>query len=231
MFKTKLKIAFSLVIALFGTMVFAQESGKTLQIMIAGKNSEIAVFPEDNYLFAGSRNRIKITSKNRQISKVILAGGTITGKDSIYIAEIRTGDKTILSVYEKSSGGKEKLVFNKEYRIVPPPNVNFNGVQNDSAIDNLSLMGGFLKANYALGKGAKITSFKMPILKNGILVTDSVEGNRLSKNMRNYINSIKNGSVIYIEDIKYADPYGEVKTIPVLRLFLIEHEKPLNFQF
>lgn len=71
----------------------------------------------------------------------------------------------------------------------------------------------------------------LPILKNGMLVTDSVEGNRLSKNMRNYINSIKNGSVIYIEDIKYADPYGEVKTIPVLRLFLIEHEKPLNFQF
>ena len=231
MFKTKLLIAFVLVIPLFKSKAFAQEPGKDLQITISSKNSEITVFPEDNYLFAGSRNRIKITSKNGQISKVMLAGGTITGKDSIYIAEISTGNKTLLSVFEKSSGGKEKLVFNKEYRIVPPPNLNFNGVQNDSAIDNLSLMGGFLKANYALGRGAKVVSFKMSILKNGILVTDSVEGNRLSKDMRKYVNSIKNGSVIYIEDIKYADPYGEVKTIPVLRLFLIEHEKPLNFQF
>ncbi len=88
-----------------------------------------------------------------------------------------------------------------------------------------------MKANYELGRGAKILSFKMPIQKEGVLITDSVQGNRLSKDMRNYINNTKNASVVYFEDIKYADPYGEIKTIPVLRLFLIEHERPMQIKF
>lgn len=223
------KLLFLAILA-FDTVVFAQESKKTLQIVVSGNNSDIVVFPDDDILFAGSKNRIKITSVNGPLSKVVLAGGTISGKDSIYIAEITTGDKTLLSVYVKS-GGKEKLVFNKEYRIIPVPQVNFNSVKNDSVIDKLSLNGGFLKANYTLGRGAKIISFKMPITKDGIFVTDSVLGNRLSNDMRRHVTSLRDGSVVYIEEIKYSDPYGEIKTIPLFRLFLIDHERPMQFQF
>jgi hypothetical protein len=207
----------------------AQVKEKPLQITVVANNSSITVFPEDNYLFQGSRNRIKIIMKSGQISKVTLMGGTITGTDSMYIAEVNGSDKALLSVYEKTSGGKEKLVFNKEYRIVPYPMANFNGVRNDSVIDKLSLMGGFLKANQSLGPGVKITSFKMLIEKDGKFALDSIQGNRLSKEMRLYINRMRNGSVALIEEIKYTDPYGEEKTIPALRLFVVEAEKPTGF--
>ncbi len=210
-------------------MAMAQVKETPLQITVVANSPNISVFPADNYLFMESKNRIKVRISNGEISKVTFAGGTISGADSIYIVEVSTGGKALLSVYEKTSTGREKLAFNKEYLIVPYPQANFNGVRNDSLIDKLSLMGGFLKANNSLGYGIKIISFKMLIEKEGKFMMDSIDGNRLSKEMRMYVNRLRNGSVALIEEIKYVDPYGAEQIIPALRLFVVEPEKPIMF--
>lgn len=212
--------------------VAQQDTSKILHYVVKGSSTNYRIFPVDNYLFVGCRNKIKITTigKNK-IAEVKITNGTITKTaiDSIYVITNLIPGTALLSIYETGKDGKKKLVvMNKEYNVVDYPKLNYNGTKCDSVITRLMLNGGMMYAVYdkKLGR-VEVAGYKMDILENGKYITDSTTNNRVSKKMRAYIYNLKEGSIVYIKDVKYYLADGTLKVDPIFRLFIgKDEEKP-----
>lgn len=209
---------------------FAQKSQSTvLNYVVKVNSSNYRIFPEDNYLFVDKKNCIKLSIKGKNnISSIKVSNGRIvkTKVDTVYIIDNVKGGICLLSLYEKAKNGKNKLIQNKQYKVVDYPIISINNVKSDSSISKLLLCGGIVKARYdRLGIEAQVIGFKMDIFENDSFVTDSSTNDRLTKKMRLYVNGLKEGSLVYIKDVKYVKANGTMKTDPIFRLFLGKEEK------
>ena len=209
---------------------FAQKSQTTvLNYVVKANSSNYRIFPEDNYLFVGKKNCIKILIKGKnKISTIKVSNGRIlkTKIDTVYIIDNLKAGICLLSMYEKAKNGKNKLIQNKQYKVIDYPIISINNVKSDSSISKLLLCGGIVKARYdRLGIEAQVVGFKMDILENDTFITDSSTNDRLTKKMRLYVNTLKEGSLVYMKDVKYVKANGTMKIDPIFRLFLGKEEK------
>jgi hypothetical protein len=227
-----MKKIISLILLFISLKSFSQNSND-LKFKVVATQGKVKIFPEDNFLFVDHRNKIKIRlTGSGVISEVMLQGGSIKGNDSLYIARVTSGEKALLSVYETLPGGKKVLAATKQYIIIQNPEVTVNGVGNDSTIDKLSFAGGRVKGKYnSIQNRPQVISFKMSMLKGQEFVNDSVTGDRFSKPMRLYIDSRKNGDLVYLTDIKIKGVDNKVTVYPALRLFVVDYTNPLQFGF
>jgi len=210
-------------------LFFAQnDTNKVLKYTVKSSGATYKIFPEDNYLFVDSRNKIKIiTSDKIKKYELKITNGMITksNNDSIYIITNTIAGPALLSIFEVDKNNKRKLVMNKEYKVIGYPQLMWNGVKSDSVITRLMLNGGkFYAIDKKVGR-LEVESFKMDILYNGEFTTDSVIGNRVSPKMRKYITDIKEGSIVYIKDVKYHTLNGKLKVEPIFRLFIGKNEE------
>ena len=227
---TKIKILLPIILLSFNCIA-QQDTSKILHYIVKGSSTNYKIFPEDNYLFVECRNKIKITATGKnKISEVKITNGTITKTaiDSIYVITQLIPGTALLSIYETGKDGKKKVIMNKEYIVVDYPKLNYNGTRCDSVITRLMLNGGMLYAVYDKKLGRiDVAGFKMDILENGKITTDSTTGNRVSKKMRAYVYNLKEGSIVYIKDVKYYKADGTLKVEPIFRMFIgKDEEKP-----
>jgi hypothetical protein len=188
--------------------------------------------PADGYLFAGSKNRLRICNSRKAKFEVKASNGKVTRvNDSTFVIEgLATTGATLLSCFEPETGGKKKLVVNKPFTVVPYPRVKFAGVACDSAMPAIMLAAGSMGVYYkSIGKKMPVTGFKMEMFEKGKFTLDSTSGNRLSKKMLDYVSKIKPGSLVYLSDVHYKDPNGNEHTEPVFRVFIVPDKAVLKF--
>ncbi len=216
------------------TSVYGQkDTSGLLKYKIKAAKQAFEIFPPDNYLYKECRNKIKIVSRSgSKIARVSVNGGTLFRKnDSIYYLDHLQGKELLLSVYSATAKG-EKPELNKQYVIVPYPRLDFGGVKSDSAIVKPLLEGGMMSAHYdAVGKMSKVVSFKMDILSKGEFIKDSVMGNKLNARMREYVEKLPKGALVYFKDINYINPKGMIQSIPIFRVFVIAEDRTTLFGF
>jgi hypothetical protein len=220
---------FAYSVIFISTLSYAQKDSTTLKYKVKAPKSAYEIFPLDNYLFSECPNKIKIVSRSGgKIAEVKINAGMLskTKNDSIYIIDNLIGEKMLLSVYALTKDGKKKIVLNKQYTIVPYPKLQFGGVKSDSAIIKPLLAGGKMSVEYeGFNSYSKIVSFKMDILSEGKFIQDSSSTDRLTQKMRDYIKTMREGSIAYFKDVKYVNAKGRVQNVPIFRLFVIEDEK------
>lgn len=200
---------------------------------VRSASSDYRFTPADGYLFAGSKNRLKITNDGKRKFEVRIVGATIkkAGNDSMFEIDgfIKPGN-TLLCIYETGAKRKKKAVLNKPISVIAYPKARFGGVRCDSAISALRLATSTFSVHYpALKMKVPVTSFKMELYEKGRFTLDSSSGNRLSKKMLAYVEKLKPGSIVYLTDIRYKDPNGNEHTETVFRAFIIPDNKTLKF--
>jgi hypothetical protein len=219
---------------LFSFSTYAQKTktDSVTHYKVKFSNGDYKFFPEDGYLFIGSKNKLKITNTKVVKFEVKLTNGSITKSvDSVFTIEgLSNSGVTLLSVFETDANGKNKLVLNKPFTVVSFPKVKFGGVACDSAMPAFMLAVGTMSVYYkSINKKVPVTSFKMEFYENEKFVLDSSANNRLSKKMMAYVEKLKPGSLVYLSDIKYKDPNGAEHAEPIYRVFIIKDKEIVKF--
>ncbi len=201
----------------------------TYVFKVVSPKLNIAVLPDRDELFIGLQNKLKIRiSKGFKISKVTLDGGTITGKDSSYCAIVKEGLHAILSVYVTGTNGTEKLGMTKSFKIsqLPEPIIYINGVKRDSVIIKTKIIAvGKLSAVLPkLERRLPIISFDMIYANQDSARMDTLraQNSLLTKEMKVAISKMKDGRLLYFENIKCLMPDGAVYVAKPLQIYLIE---------
>src|ERR1700757_1231804 len=130
---------------------FAQktDSGQIANFKVRFNNTDYKFFPADNYLFVGTRNKLKITNTKGRKFEIKLTNGNAARTDSIFTIDgLVDFGITLLSVYEFDAKGKKKLVLNKPFTVVSFPIVKFGGVRCDSAMPAVMMAVGTLNVYY-----------------------------------------------------------------------------------
>lgn len=218
----------SMLMMLPGLVLAQKDTSQTLRFKVQAETGQYKIFPEDNYLFTGHKNRIRISQRgSKRPFNVKISNGTITKVkgDSIFQVEGNEGTSAILSI-EETKGGKSKVVMTREYKVVGYPRVQLGGVKCDSSITRILLAGGIMSAVYEeLNMKIKVESFKMDILKDSKFIQDSSTNARLTTPMKQYVAKLNNGSIVYFTDIVYKGADGKPKKIPMFRVFLTDEGK------
>lgn len=206
-----------------------KDTTKIEHFKIKATTTKYVVSPWDNYLFTGCKNKIKIiaTGKNKLADVKITNGKIAKLNDSTFVISWMTPGTALLTIYETGKDGKTLIAaLNKKYDVIRYPILIYNGTKCDSVITRLMLCGGTFYADYERGIGRiKVAGFKMDILEGGKFVTDSSSNNRVTPKMREYINNIREGSMVYLKDVKYYLPDKTLKVEPIFRLFIGKDEK------
>ena len=212
----------------FNMQVIAQ-TDTTYTLKVVSPKLTITVFPNGGELFTRLKNPLKIrVSKGFKISKVVLDGGTITGKDSSYNATVKEGVHALLSVYVTTTKGTEKLGLTKTFKIsqLPDPIIYINGVKGDSAIIKTKIIAvGRLSAILPkIGKPLPIISFDMIYANQDSARMDTLRAinSLLTKEMKVAISKMKEGHLLYFKNIKCLLPDGSVYIAKPLEIYLIE---------
>ncbi len=195
-------------------------------------NGDYKFFPEDGYLFTGSKNKLRITNTKGEKFEVKITNGSISkSADSTFVIQGLTNyGVTLVSIFETDAKGKKKLVLNKPFTVVSFPKVKFGGVASDSAMSALMLAVGTMSVYYkSIKTKVPVTGFKMEFYEKEKFILDSSVNNRLSKKMLAYVEKLKPGSLVYITDIKYKDQNGAEHTEPVYRVFIIKDKEIIKF--
>ncbi|HXB40492.1 MAG TPA: hypothetical protein VNZ49_08115 [Bacteroidia bacterium] len=219
---------------LFSFSSYAQvtKTDSVTHFKVKYSDDDYKFFPEDGYLFAGSKNKLKITNTRGVKFEVKLTNGSITkSTDSIFTIEgLSNFGVTLVSIFETDMNGKKKLALNKPFTVVSFPKVKFGGVACDSTMPALILAVGTMSVYYkSINKKVPVTSFKMEFYEKEKFVSDSSANNRLSKKMMAYVEKLKPGSLVYLSNIKYKDPNGAEHTEPVYRVFIIKDKEVFKF--
>ncbi|MEI7596961.1 MAG: hypothetical protein WCK02_14530 [Bacteroidota bacterium] len=225
----KIKILVFLVLISFCS-VAQVDTTKVIEYNIKGVKSNYRVWSAYEFLFAGCNNTIIIATKGEnRISEVKATNGAVfkTKKDSVFLLTKLIPGTTLITIYERGLDGKNKIIANQKFEVIDYPKLYFNGIKSDSVISKILLCGGSFYTEYAKAEiRVDVSKFKMDILENNGFVTDSSDGNRLSKRMRMYVSTLKEGSIVILKDIEYLSLDGQKKTAAVFRLFLAKEEKP-----
>ncbi len=206
-----------------------KDTDKIEHFRVKATTDKYIISPWDNYLFTGCKNKIKIvaTGKNKLADVKITNGKIAKLTDSTFVISWMIPGTALLTIYETSKDGKKLAVaLNKKYIVISYPILIYNGTKCDSVITRLMLCGGTFYADYERGIGRiKVEGFKMDILEDGKFVTDSSNNNRVTPKMREYIKNIREGSIVYLKDVKYYLPDKSLKVEPIFRLFIGKDEK------
>jgi hypothetical protein len=205
------------------------QTDTTYIFKVVSPKLSITILPKSTDLYIGLKNLLRIrVSKGFIISRVLLDGGTITGKDSNYIAIVKEGLQAILSVYVTCPDSTEKLGLTKIFKIVslPEPVIYINGVKNDSVIIKTKIIAvGRLSAKLPkIEKQLPIVSFDMIFANQDSLRMDTLHANNsaLTKEMKTAISKMKEGRLLYFENIKCLLPDGSKYISKPMQIYLID---------
>lgn len=220
-------------IVFFGAIHVAAQ---TDTFVVKNAATTVSIVPNDSWFYLHEDYAVKINfnSKNK-LSRVVLNGGTVTRKDSMYLLRAESGGEAVLVVYEKLKNGKEQVALSKSYKLFGRelPDVNIDGVPNDSVTTPLTLIAlGRLHAKTKYSKEEyRVDSFCLYI--RGPKGTDTLwsKTNQMTPEMKKRVDELdvkKSGGMLVFDEIHATSPQGKDVELPPLRVFL-SRESRLRF--
>lgn len=219
----------------FLAVLFYSEYGfaQTDTFVVKNAATSVTIVPNDSWFYLKEDYAVKITfvSKNK-LSRVELKGGTVTKKDSLYVLRAEAGAEAVLVVYEKLKNGKEQVALSKTYKLYGRllPEVNIDGVPNDSVTTQLTLIAlGRLHAKNKYNKEEyRVDSFCLYI--RGPMGTDTLwsKTNQMTPEMKKRVDAIdvkKSGGMLVFDEIHATSPQGKDVELPPLRVFLSKESR------
>ncbi len=201
---------------------FAQEANDSDLTFTIKASAEITVQPNCLYIMQSSSKIFRILpSGGDQISRVEASGGNIEMvKDNFYRISASTSELIMVNVYVKKPSGVEVLAKALTYKVIPHPNIKLSGVEKDYAISKMQLVFGGKITGYipSIDKSVRILSFET------YTTTDTLRanGSEMTPEMRKYANTLKDGNMMWLYNIKYQLPDGSQEVVPYFRVYVID---------
>lgn len=202
-------------------------------IKVKKPTSTLFVSHTDSFLIKGKTYlfTLRIENGKKRITHVL--------SDSIYISKIGVNQyvvkvarnarisKGIIRVHVKNEDGTKALYELLSYNIIEPemPEIFVGNIKADSVIDKRYLYDYAKLHAYYKGKPVRILSFNFCTVKGGKMTTLSSENSSLTVAMKQLVQRLNPGSVIFFKEVVCLLPDGTTETVKSIRLFFDETNK------
>lgn len=145
--------------------------------------------------------------------------------DGSYVVEPGKGNEAKISVSATMPDGSKKSLPQRDFRVkrIPDPVPSFAGKEpSDRTITKNTLLGApgvaAKMVNFDFDVKVVVKSFSISVSRDGTLVERKSNSNRLTDNMKELLNRVTRGNVIYIEDIVVKMPDGSERQLATMKL-------------
>ena len=182
-----------------------------------------------NVFYRGLPNPVEISVPGVAGDKldVRIAGGHKIKRqsDGSYVVEPGKSKEAKISVSATMPDGSKKSLPQREFRVkrIPDPVPSFAGKEpSDRTITKNTLLGApgvaAKMVNFDFDVKVVVKSFSISVSRDGTLVERKSNSNRLTDNMKELLNRVTRGNVIYIEDIVVKMPDGSERQLATMKL-------------
>jgi gliding motility-associated protein GldM len=145
--------------------------------------------------------------------------------DGSYLVEPGKAKDAKISVSATMPDGTKKSLPARDFRVkrIPDPVPSFAGKEpSDRTISKNTLLGApgvaAKMVNFDFDVKVVVKSFSISVSRDGTLVERKSNSNRLTDNMKELLNRVTRGNVIYIEDIVVKMPDGTERQLATMKL-------------
>jgi gliding motility-associated protein GldM len=145
--------------------------------------------------------------------------------DGSYVVEPGKAKDAKISVSATMPDGTKKSLPARDFRVkrIPDPVPSFAGKEpSDRTISKNTLLGApgvaAKMVNFDFDVKVVVKSFSISVSRDGTLVERKSNSNRLTDNMKELLNRVTRGNVIYIEDIVVKMPDGTERQLATMKL-------------
>ena len=145
--------------------------------------------------------------------------------DGSYVVEPGKANEAKISVSATMPDGSKKSLPQRDFRVkrIPDPVPSFAGKEpSDRTITKNTLLGApgvaAKMVNFDFDVKVVVKSFSISVSRDGTLVERKSNSNRLTDNMKELLNRVTRGNVIYIEDIVVKMPDGSERQLATMKL-------------
>jgi len=145
--------------------------------------------------------------------------------DGSYVVEPGKTNEAKISVSATMPDGSKKSLPQRDFRVkrIPDPVPSFAGKEpSDRTISKNTLLGApgvaAKMVNFDFDVKVVVKSFSISVSRDGTLVERKSNSNRLTDNMKELLNRVTRGNVIYIEDIVVKMPDGTERQLATMKL-------------
>ena len=174
-----------------------------------------------NVLYIGPDNPISVSVPGVPDDQLKVS---ITGNNTLkrvgpgqYEAKLRPGGpKEVDVVVSAELDGKLREMGRLKFRAKPLPEPKFKfgkAIKNSSMTKNeakVSGVRGLYGGDFLFDLPLTVTGFTLSAVKNGLVVDYDVVGNKLDRDAESFINSLKAGTDMYVENVKIKDVNGKI---------------------
>ncbi len=212
---------------LYSIQLLAQTNGSTLIVKKA--QWKISIVSTDSILWIGKDNVLDIKVEGGKNYCIKIDGGIFYTFNNRYVVKVKTEGAATITVFEKLPKDKKRVLYSKMYIIknMPAPIIKVCGVAPDSVIDKKQLIAENSITVYDPNQNMylKVIGFSL-IISSGGVINNFVSNNcHFTINMRNKIHLLKNGSLLYFEDIYCLMPDNTIKKLNDFQLYVSDSEK------
>jgi len=211
--------------------ILALSQGKDEVFAVKAIPNSFRIVPETSFLYQGISQRFRIImGEGSQVDSINFDGGSMIRHDSILTVKVGKIKSAQLRAYNIING-KPELIYLKEFDVktFKGPKPNLDGVDNDSAIYKMRAVGmGYvnvpINSDPQLKRaGYKVLSFDMACTDStGSYKAMSATGNRMSLEMKNTVDNMKNGGVMLFSNIRYQVGEDSIYSDQTLRVFVLD---------
>jgi gliding motility-associated protein GldM len=186
------------------------------QSYMVAKPSAVVSPDKMNVLYIGLPNPVSVSAPGipKENLRVSMSGGSISGKDDHWTANVTTTGTATITVSGELTKGKTSLLGTSTFRVkrIPDPKAQFagKGGGNTSAANIRAQDRIFAKLdNFEFDAKFNVTRFTLMIAKprQDVIIVPGT-GNELTPAMRSYMNSVAPGTTVEFKDIIAVGPDG-----------------------
>jgi len=196
-----------------GKMQFYDTAPQTYMV---AKPSAVVSPDKMNVLYIGLPNPVSVSAPGiaKENLRVSMSGGSISGKDDHWTANVTTTGTATITVSGELTKGKISQLGTSTFRVkrIPDPKAQFAGKSggNTSAANIRAQDRLFAKLdNFEFDAKFNVTRFTLMIAKprQDVIIVPGT-GNELTPAMRSYMNSVAPGTTVEFKDIIAVGPDG-----------------------
>lgn len=204
-----------------------------LSLQLYSQTEKLLVVSADkmNVLYIGIDNPVSIAVQGitGDKLKVSISNGTITGSNGKYIVKPGQDPISIIEVAEEIKSGEIKKIGCDTFRVkrIPSPVACIGKychdniyITKDELLKNSEVS---VLLNLPFEFKFEVISFSFTyIMENKDVAIIKISDNKFSQEIITAINNLKEGSKVYLENIKAKGPYGAVRPLSSISIKLVE---------
>lgn len=180
-----------------------------------------------NVFYRGIDNPVSISVAGVANDKIkpSISNATLTkGAKGGYIVRAGTGNESVVSVSAEMPDGSVKPMGKATFRVkrIPDP-VPYVGGKTGAANISSAQLGAISKIfakmeNFDFDIAVRVTEYTFSMSVGGGLIEKTIKGDRITDEVKSYIDKAKRGNKVYFEKMKVKMPDGTVRELPPVSL-------------